>query len=195
MSSPVSSPRKTLESPPVSRVNNSEQRWHKSLKTWGIQWCFEACVWQVWAHITDFYTLLISRDPHPRDAGPAAHAAPVGRTQSRRLTDADLPEMHKWLFFVPPASLQGPWRHMARGRGGIVEAEQRRIQENAFTCFTGVAFVVFTSFRHSVTPQVFFLVIFGNKCRRKACSIERPSNCWSYCLWIAKGRLRKYFSK
>lgn len=115
---------KVPQCPKWTIVSSGEQRWHKSPKTWGIQWCFEACVWQVWAHITDFYTLLISHDPHPRDGGSAAHTAPVGRTPSRRLTDADLPEMHKWLFFVPPASLQSPWQHMARVHGGIVEAER-----------------------------------------------------------------------
>lgn len=115
---------KVPQCPKWTIVSTGEQRWHKSPKTWGIQWCFEACVWQVWAHITEFYTLLISHDPHPRDGGSTAHTAPVGRTPSRRLTDADLPEMHKWLFFVPPASLQSPWQHMVRVRGGIVEAER-----------------------------------------------------------------------
>lgn len=88
-----------------------------SAETWGIQRCFEACVWQVWAHITPFYTLLICHDLHPRDTGrprsPHLSAGlPVGGWQ----TQTSLRRTSGFSFSLCPPE------HMAWG--------QCRIQEN-----------------------------------------------------------------
>lgn len=89
------SPRRTLESPPVSTVNNSEHE-RRDVRNTAVLWGM--CL----TGVSSYYTLLHPLNlpwPAPQRHRPAALTAPVGRTPSRWLTDADLPETHKWLFF------------------------------------------------------------------------------------------------